>query len=200
MLGVELVDAVSLERVIEGVAVTAKGLIGKPIVNQSGLFVWLKQDIAKFDRLIVEPGARPFQRVEVPAAQVQRPIHTVELLPLASYPFTPGTTALRGSLIETSPPAGVAPKAVAGATIRLEWLDDDAVTWGPSGRTTVTNASGDFTLALRLTSAEVPRLDTNGLMSIRLYAKRAAGPEKHTEFKLPEGRVADRTYAWDQLQ
>jgi len=200
MLAVELLDAVTLERVSQGVEVTAKGLTGKPIVNYGGLFVWLKEDATKFETLLVEPGRQPFERVEIPAAQVKRPLHTVELKPLASYPFSPGITAIRGSLIETVPAQGVAPVAIRGATIRLEWLHEDGVTWKPSPSTVVTDKAGDFTSILRLAPVDVPTLDAHGKMTIRLFAKRAAGGEKHKQFQLLQGRVTDATYAWDQLQ
>jgi hypothetical protein len=200
MLAVELLDAVTLERVTQGVEVTARGLTGKPIVNYGGLFVWLKEDTTNFDKLLVEPGPQPFERVEIPAAQVNRPLHTVELKPLASYPFSPGVTVIRASLIESVPAPGVAPVAIPGATLRLEWLHEDGVTWKPSPATALTDKAGDFTLILRLAPAEVPTLDAQGMMTIRLYAKRAAGGEKHQEFHLLQGRVTDATYAWDQFQ
>jgi hypothetical protein len=200
MLAVELLDAVTLERVTQGVEVTARGLTGKPILNYGGLFVWLKQDTTSFEKLLVEPGPQPFARVEIPAAQVNRPLHTVELMPLASYPFSPGITAIRGSLIESVPAPGVPPVAIPGATIRLEWLHEDGVTWKPSPATVVTDRAGDFTLILRLAPVDVPTLDAQGMMAIRLFAKRAAGGEKHQQFQLLQGRVTDATYAWDQFQ
>jgi len=199
MLAVELLDPVTLERVSYGVKVTAVGLTGTPIVNFGGLFVWLKQPTINFQKIIIEPGTQPFERMEIAAAQVQRPLHTVELKPLANYPFTPGMTAIRGSLYEKKVPAGMTPAPVSGATIRLEWLHEDKVTWIPSPATAVTTAKGDFTSILRLAPVEVPALDAQGKMSIRLFAKRAAGGEKHQEFRLPPGRVADETYAWDEL-
>src|ERR1043165_4088706 len=67
MLAVELLDAVTLARVQQGVEVTAKGLTGKPIVNHGGLFVWLKEDPTNFEKLLVEPGSRPLARGEIPA-------------------------------------------------------------------------------------------------------------------------------------
>lgn len=199
MLAVELLDPVTLERVARGVTVTAVGLAGTPTVNFGELFVWMKQPTTNFQKLIIAPGTRPFERMEIPAAQVQRPLHTVELKPLANYPFTPGITAIRGSLYETKVPLGEMPAPIPGATIRLEWLHDDNVTWVPAPATAVTNANGDFTSILRLAPVEVPALDAQGKMSIRLFAKRAAGGEKHHEFQLSHGRVADETYAWDEL-
>jgi hypothetical protein len=201
MLAVELLDAVTLARVQQGVEVTAKGLTGKPIVNHGGLFVWLKEDTTNFEKLLVEPGSRPFERVEIPAAQVNRPLHTVELKPLASYPFSPGITVIRGSLIESVPPPGGAPVAITGAPLRLEWLDEDGVTWKPSPAAAVTDRAGDFTLILRLAPVEVPTLDAHGMMTIRLFAKRAAGGnEMHQDLQLLQGRVTDATYAWTQFQ
>lgn len=211
MLAVELLDSVTLERVSQGIEVMAKGLNGKPIVNGGGLFVWLNEDATKFEKLSIEPRTAPFERVEIPAAQVARPLHRVELKPLASYPFSPGITAIRGSLYEKRVPLGKTPQPIAGATISIEWLDDDGATWHPWQAPTVTNAAGDFTSILRLARGRAPqanqpprpdqdpRLDAQGSMTIRLSAKRAAGPQKQKNFQLPQGRVADGTYAWDEL-
>jgi hypothetical protein len=200
MLAVELLDSVTLERVSRGIEVTAVGLTAKPVVNFGGLFVWLKEPTTNFQKLTIDPGSRPFEGVEIPAAQVRRPLHTEELKPLANYPFTPGITAIRGSLYEKKVPLGTAPEPIPGATIRLEWLREDGVTWAPSPRVAVTNTGGDFTSIVRLAPLEVPALDAQGKMSIRLFAKRAAGAEKHQQFQLPQGRVADEIYAWDELQ
>lgn len=199
MLAVELVDPVTLERVAQGVTVTAIGLAGLPIVNFGGLFVWLKQPDAGFRKLVVDPGMRPFAPVEVAAALVQRPLHTVELQPLANYPFTAGLTALRGSLVEHQVPLGGVPQPVAGATIRLEWLHEDGTTWVAAPARARTGASGEFTIVLRHAPSQVPALDAQGRMSVRLFAARAAGSEKHQEFQLPHGRVADAVHAWDEL-
>ena len=212
MLAVELLDSVTLERVSQGIEVTAEGLTGKPYVNVSQLFVWLNEDATKFKKLIIEPRTAPFERVEIPAAQVARPIHRLELKPLASYPFSPGITAIRGSLYEKRVPLGKAPVPIPGATIRVEWLDDDdGTTWHPWQAPAVTNAAGDFVSILRLARGrspqpddppradQHPRIDAKGMMTIRLLAKRAAGPQKQKDFQLPQGRVADETYAWDEL-
>jgi hypothetical protein len=199
MLALELLDPVTLERVSQGVTVTAPGLAGAPVVNAGGLFVWLRQSTANFQKLVIEPGTRPFERMEIAAALVERPLHTVELKPLANYPFTPGITAIRGALYEKKLPPGQAPQPVPGATIRLAWLHEDNITWVSAPATAVTDASGDFTAILRLAPVDVPAVDAQGKMSVRLFAKRAAGGEKHHMFQLPLGRVADATYAWDEL-
>jgi hypothetical protein len=211
MLALELLDSVTLERITQGVQVTAKGLTGKPIVSFGGLFVWLKENATQFEKLSIEPGAAPFERIEIPAAQVARPLHRVELKPLANYPFAPGNTAIRGSLIESRPPPGVVPIPIPAAMVRLEWLDDDGTTWHPWQAPAVTNTAGDFISILRLARGRSPQadqpprpdqhplLDAQGRLTIRLSAKRATGPRKQKNFQLPQGRVADETYAWDEL-
>jgi len=211
MLAVELLDSVTLERVTQGMQVTAKGLTGRPIINAGGLFVWLKEDATKFEKLIVEPDGGPFEGTEIPASQVNRPLHQLQLKPLASYPFSPGSTAIRASLHEKRVPLGTKPVPIAGATIGIEWLDDDGVTWHPWQAPAMTNEAGDFIATLRLArgqspradqpprSDQQPRLDAQGRMTIRLTAKRATGPQKQKNFQLPQGRVTDETYAWDEL-
>jgi hypothetical protein len=201
LFALELLDAVTLERVARGVTVTAVGLTGTPIVNRGDLFVWLKEPIANFRKLLIEPGTRPFERMEIPAAQVKMPLHTVELRPLGSYPFTPGITAIRGSLYEKKVTGGKTPVPVRGATIRLEWQDDGGI-FQPGTGTAVTNEAGDFTAILRFAPREEPRLD-KGALFVRLFAKRGGGPERSQELKNPQplqGRVTDRTFAWDELK
>ena len=198
-LGVELLDPVTLERVSQGVEVTAHGLSGKPTVNFGGLFVWVNEDVTKLVKLSIEPRTVPFEGVEIPAAQVTLPLHRIELVPVANYPFAPGLTAIRGSLYESRPPAGATPLPIRSATIRLEWLDDDGTSWRPWQGPAVTKPAGDFTAILRLARGQQPRLDTNGSLTVRLFARRTNGQQKQSTFQLPQGRVADETYAWDEL-
>ena len=211
MLAVELLDAVTLERVTQGVDVTARGIAGKPVVNHSGLFVWVRQDASKFDRLLIEPRGAPFERIDLPAGQVNRPLHTIQLYPLASYPFAPGITAIRGRLVESDSMAPQVPRvAIAGATATIEWLDDNGVTWHPWQAPRVTTATGDFTAMVRLARGQAhadgspekpdePKLDANGDLSIRFTAKRANGTQKQNTYPLRQGRVTDKTFAWDDL-
>lgn len=199
MLAVELLDPVTLERVAHGVTVTAVGLPGLPIVNGSGLFVWLRQSMADFRKLVVDPGTRPFAPLEIAAADVRTPLHTALLAPLASYPFTAGLTVIRATLVERRVPLGQRPEPVAGAAIRLEWLHEDGIAWVDAPARVRTGAAGEFTVVLRLGAGQVPTLDAQGRMTIRLFARRAAGGEQHQEFQLPLGRVADAIHAWDEL-
>jgi hypothetical protein len=203
LFAVEALDAVTLRRVTQGLTVTASGLKGSPIVNWGGLFVWLREDSAALQKVVIEPGVLPFEKVEIAAAQVAMPWpNTVELPPRSDYPFAPGVTGLRSSLIEQRVNAPARPQAVADAEMRLVWLDDDGVTWHDAPTRSHTTGFGDFVAILRLASTEVPRLDANGALSVRLRAKRAGGNELGTPaFALPLGRVADTlTYAWNELQ
>lgn len=195
---VELRDPVTLERVTEGVTVTAVGLAGVPIVNFSGLFVWLQQPMDKFRQLDIVPGKQPFEPMEIPEADVARPLHTVVLKPSGDYPFTGGVTAIRAALYEQKVPAGTAPAPVRGATIRFAWLNEDMVTWQAIEETAATDAYGDFAAILRLARGDVPALDAQGRMSIRVFAKRGGG-EKYYPVQLAPGRVTDAVYAWNEM-
>jgi len=198
MLAVEILDAVSLERVTEGIEVTAKGLAGNVIRNASGMHVWLRQDRTRFDKLVVTPRARPYQAVEIAAANVQFPLHVVELMPLSSYPFGAGVSALRGRLIETAPPPNTPATPVVGAVLRLEWLDDDGVTWRPTAQRARTDEKGEFAVFVRFTPIDMPLIDAGGNLSIRLFAMRA-GLELKVQRAYPQGRVADDVLPWDQM-
>jgi hypothetical protein len=148
-------------------------------------------------KVVIEPLTRPFEPAEIPVAQLQLPLHTLELKPLTNYPFAPGVTAIRGSLYETKVPLGQTPVPLRGATIRLEWMDGTNNPQ-PGTANTVTNAAGDFVSILRFAPKEDP-LITNDKLSIRLFARRAGGVEKSQDLKLPQGRVMDGIFAWDEL-
>jgi hypothetical protein len=47
--------------------------------------------------------------------------------------------------------------------------------------------------------ADEPRLDADGNTSIRVSATRANGTQKQKIYPLPQGRVTDKTFAWDDL-
>ena len=126
LFAVELLDGVTLARVSQGLSVVAEGLHGKPIVNAGGLFVWLNEDIGPLRKITIDPGVRPYEPLEVDAADVARPLTTRELSPRVDYPFASGITGLRGTLIETRV---ATPVAVPNAEVRLRWLDEDGATW-----------------------------------------------------------------------
>lgn len=206
LFAVELLDAVTLSRINQGVKVVADGLQGKPILNASGLFVWLREDIGHLRKISINPGTLPYEKVELPAAKVKLPLTTIELQPRADYSFAPGITGLRGTLIEelVNPPQP--PEPVRDAEVRLQWLDVDDH-WQDAPTTSRTDVNcGDFVSILRLASTEVPNLE-NGKVSVRLRASRDGGNERSSAiFKLLQGRVTDPstlnplTFAWDELQ
>jgi hypothetical protein len=206
LFALELLDAVTLERVYQGVSVVAEGLHGKPVLNSSGLFVWLEEDFSRLKKLVIEPGLRPYERVERTPSQVTRPLTQVELAPRVDYPFAAGATGLRGTLVESPPSTLRAVKPVAGAEVRLWWLDEDGA-W-QDGRIAVrTDArSGDFASVLRLTAADQPALDEIGQMTVRVRASRAGASDRRSEdLKLLPGRIKGPPsaepirLAWDQL-
>lgn len=200
LFAIEVRDAVSLARLTNGISVRAVGLRGRPRVNYSGLFTWLAEDRARFEKLVVEPWPRPFEPVEVAAAAiVDGQVNVVALNPLPSYPFAGGTTAIRGELRETAPSSGNEAAGIAGATVRLAWLDDNG-SWIAAAQRFTTRERGQFAAFLPFDPADAPKLDPEGALTLRLYARRGA-TEYFREFPHPLGRVADATYDWDrQLQ
>jgi hypothetical protein len=205
--GVELLDAVTMSRVSYGVKVTAEGLQGRPVVNSGGVFVWLEEDLTPLQRLSIDPGILPYEKIELERADLTlppnpRPLTTVELAPRVDYTFAPGITGLRGTLIEERV---VPPVPVTDGEIRLRWLDDDDVTWHDAPTISHTNSTGDFVSILRFAPTEKPNLD-NGFVTVRLRVRRNGNERSSADFKLLQGRVTDPstldplTFAWDELQ
>ncbi len=206
LFALELLDAVTLSRVSNGVKVVADGLIGKPTVNASGLFVWLQEEFANLRRISIDPGQLPYERVELAAADVQLPLTTIALQPRADYAFDAGITGLRGSLIEARVVAPQIPIPVQNAEVRLRWLDDNGV-WQDAPTISRTDKQrGDFVSILRLKPTEVPDLDPSGKVTVRLHARREGNERSSADFKLLQGRVTEPstadplTFAWDELQ
>jgi hypothetical protein len=211
LFGIELLDAVTLTRVTEGVKVMADGLRGKPIVNSSGMFVWLDEEIQNLRKVSIDTGNLPYEGLELDRAKLNLPpvkpsFTTIELQPRVSYSFARGVTGLRGTLIEerVNPPQPSAP--VRNAAVRLQWLDDDN-NWRIASTISHTDPKqGDFVSILRLSPIEVPHLE-QGKVTVRLLASRDGGLERRSDnFRLPQGRVTDPStanpliFAWDELQ
>jgi hypothetical protein len=201
LLAVELLDAVTLERVSTGVKVVAEGVEAKPIVNPSGCFVWLKTANANIQKVTVKTGSLPYEPVN--DFQVTLPLTTIELQPGVNYNFAPGITGLRGTLVEERIPN---PVPVGDAEIKLRWLDDSG-SWqdAPTASHTDTK-SGDFVSFLRLAPKEKPDIDANGAVTVRLQVRRNGSTRSSTDLKLSQGRITDPTtlnsltFAWDELQ
>lgn len=211
LFGIELLDAVTLSRVNHGVTVVAGGLLGKPIVNTSGLFVWLQEDVTNLRMVSIDPGTLPYEGLELRPVQLNLPpvkpaLTTIELQPKVGYSFASGITGLRGAFIEerVNPPQRSTP--VLNAAVRLQWLDDDN-NWRIAPTISHTDPKrGDFVSILRLSPTEVPHLE-QGEVTVRLLASRDGGLERRSDnFRLPQGRVTNPStsnpliFAWDELQ
>jgi hypothetical protein len=215
LFAVEVLDGVTLQRLSDGVTVKASGLTHDPRTNSSGLFVWLKEDPSALQSISVDPGVLPFEKRDVPATEVQMPLQRIELAPTCNYPFATGMTGLCGSLIEQRVTAPDVAQPVTDASVRLLWLADDGVTWNSAATVSHPNAHGDFAVMLRFRPTDVPNLDANGYLTVRLRAARTStGTELGTgNFSLRQGRVADAltylqaggappalVFAWNELQ
>jgi len=204
LFALELLDAVTLARVHHDIQVTGVGLRRKHIVNESGVFVWLLEDFAGLQKITIEPGVLPYEGVEIPAAQVQLPLTRIELSPRPHYAFAAGVTGLRGTVIEerVDPPI-----PIPNAEVQLRWLDENSVWRDAPTISRTQKKGGDFAAILRLSSTEIPLLDANGAITVRLRVRRDTGSERTSaDFPLLQGRVTDPstlnalTFAWDELQ
>lgn len=200
LFAVDLIDAVTLETVTRNVEVVATGLKGKPIINCGGSFVWLEEGNAQPQQVIVDTANAPYESVTVPAPVLPARTVRIELAPTYDYPFVPGVTAMRGTLLESRTGIRI---PVAGVQIWLQWIDDTAggTTWIDAPTRCHTSANGDFAVLLRFTPEQVPKPGTGGGLSVRLRANRQGNQRTSTQFTIPEGRVADALppFAWDEL-
>lgn len=211
LFAIRIVDAVNLATIRQGLKVVAEGLKGKPIVNASGLFVWLEEDLAPLTKVTIDPGDLPFERVERDRAQLRLPplqpaLTTIGLPPRVDYPFTTGITGLRGRLVEARVPAPGTAVPVRDAELRLRWLANDGPTWNDAPTVSHTNSDGDFVSVLRLAPDQVPQPVANGRVTVRLRAHReGTGERTSADFTLADGRVTDPslddplTFAWDEF-
>ena len=206
LFGIELLDAVTLERVSAGVEVVAEGLHHKPFTNTSGVFVLLREDFTRLRRVTIDPGTLPYEIVHLEPADIEFPVTRVELPPRLDYPFVTGITGLRGSLIEerVDPPV-----PVRDAEVHLRWLDDNGVWRDAPTLASTDTRDANFTAILRLSPSDLPDL-VDDEVTVRLRARRGADERESTDLKLPQGRIADPSFfaqgpdalvfAWDELQ
>lgn len=210
LFAVELLDPVTLERVSQGIKVVAEGLRGKPTLNASGQFVWLKEDITPLSSISIDPVSLPYQSETVPADELKLPsdkppIKSIELLPRTDYVPVTGTTGIRGSVVEdrTMPVL-----AVGDADVRMQWVDEDNVTWRDAPGRSRTNKVGDFVAVLRFASTDTPHVDPVAeTLTVRLFVKRSDGRERHTaSMRIKQGSIEDAStqhgliFAWDEMQ
>lgn len=201
---VELIDPVTLERISRGVKVVAEGLRGKPVVNASGMFVWLKGEMDSLREIRIDPGTLPYETITIRKDKLKippslPPLTTIELPLRTDYAFSVGTTGIRGTLVEERINQ---PTPIPHAEVSLEWLDDDGTTWHDARMHSTTNDKGGFVSVLRLAPADMPSFDTDGAISVRLRARReGAGERRSAEVQIPLGRVSDPSYfSWDEFQ
>jgi hypothetical protein len=192
----ELVDGVTLDRVRQGVTVSARGLQHKPVVNAGGFFVWLEEGGAAPTRILVDASDTVYADADsAPPAPPAKSVR-IELAPRFAYPFPPGATALRGTLrVSRFGP----PEPVAGATLRLQW--DDGTGWVDAPVAVTSEPSGDFAAPLRLSPRAEPRMLPGGGLAVRLRVTRGGMSRTSDEFALAAGRVGsrDQPFIWDDL-
>jgi hypothetical protein len=204
LFAVELLDAVTLERVNQGITVDAQGLRRNPINNSGGLFVWVKQtpqeDTTGLRSLAIDAGDLPFQSVTLDPSQVQAPkLTTVSLAPRVNYPFQAGVTGVRGTLIESN--FGTR-RPVLDANVHLQWIDPSS-NWIDSPPISNTKMDkGDFVAILRLLPSDNPDPNPDGTIQVRLQADRPTAITRYSSpFNLTPGRLSDPVqFAWDELQ
>lgn len=202
LFALELLDAVTLDRVSQGVDVRAHGLQGKPIVNRAGLFVWLDEDIRKLERISIDPRALPYEEVRLEGTQLKLPLTSIELPPRVDYPFGTGITGRRGTLVEARENS---PRPVSDAEVYLRWLDQDGNWHDAPTRSHTAAKGGDFVAILRLAPKDEPQLDA-GNLTVRLRVKRGEDERGSDDVKVLLGRIAnpsaqdEHIFAWDELQ
>jgi len=203
LFAVELLDAVTLERVNQGITVDAQGLRRKPVSNSGGLFVWIKQtpqeDITALRSLAIDAGELPYQSATLDSSQLQAPqLTTIPLAPRVNYPFQAGITGLRGTLIESNFGAR---RPVLDGSVRLQWIDpfSNWIDSPPVARTEPDK--GDFVAILRFLPNDKPDLNADGTIQVRLQADRPTAITRYSApFNLTPGRLsAPVPFAWDEL-
>ena len=87
---------------LEGVSVVAEGLNGNPVLNSSGLFVWLDEDFSRLKRLVIEPGLQPYSPVVLARREMLRRRMNddiallIQLIPVALAGVAVGERAIEG--------------------------------------------------------------------------------------------------------
>lgn len=195
LMAAEVVDGVTLRPVTRGVRVLATGLRRKPLVNRSGLYVWLEEEGRVADEIVVESLNGDYQTAR--ATPLMPPDHRrIELPPAHGYRFPPGATALRGTLRERlyGPPV-----PIAGADVRLQWSNDDG--WNDATLSSRTAINGDFAAVLRLASTADARTLPGGDLAIRLRVEWDGAARTSDEIPLGQGAVTAwrQAFIWDEL-
>jgi hypothetical protein len=224
LFALEVLDGVTLTRISRGLEVNAIGLVGKPIVNASGLFVWLPEGNRVPQGIEIDPRGLPYMPASRPAAttvvpvpplpDLTPPFFTEQLAPRGDYAFPAGVMGLRARLVQArnaNPPA-----PLAGASVWLRWVDDhqaaNVTTWMDAPLRTTTDRNGDFVAVLRLAPSQLARPSDGTPVRARLRADNAGVVHESADFTLATGRITaaafeqpplpafTRPFAWDEFQ
>lgn len=195
LCGAEILDAVTLAPVTDGIRVRADGLRNKPTATHSGFHYWLVEGNAQPQRISVTSLDGVYSDVDtLPPAPPQKSVR-IELAPGPGYPFPAGATAARGT-INVSQTGPVRP--VVGAAVRLQW--SDGAVWVDAPTQVMTDERGEFAAPLRLAPKDEPRLTTDGI-AVRLRVRRGSITRTSDEFALAAGRVSPtvQPFIWNNL-
>jgi hypothetical protein len=208
-LAAQILDGVTLSPVSDGLKVSAEGLLGGPIVNLDGTFVFLTEPNREPVSVSVDPGLLPFDPqlapvLPLPTNPVPRDrLLSIELAPRRAYPFPGGVTGIRGRLIQQRvPPSQAVPAAY--VPVWLQWIDDTAsgTSWVDAPVRGQTDDNGDFAAILRFTPVQVPRLDAQGNVRTRARATQTGITWNSLELQMRLGRITDvqTDFAWNEFQ
>jgi len=206
---IELLDPMTMDRVSDGVTVTATGLRRtKATANMLGLFVWVNEDTSALTKVSIDTGSLPYESIDLTPNDLQlpltaHPLTTIQLTPALSYSFARGVTGARGTLLDDRPTH----TPLVNAEIHLRWLGADGTTWHDAPIHSHTTKSGDFVSVLRFAPTDEPHIDNNGAITVRLRVVREGFAERGSaDMQLLQGRITDPTtmpaltFAWDELQ
>lgn len=195
LFAAEVLDGVTLQRLSRGIAVRSSTLPTPPLVNASGIFVWLDDGTPLApQQLEVSTGQLPYQSISVACPLPPQRLVQIQLAPGRGYRFPAGVTALRFSLMES---ANGAPAPVTGAEVFLRWHDSSAPSpWTDAPLRSRTDAYGDASVALRFGRNDAPAKDANGALRVRLCAVINGAIRMAPEMTLVEGRVTDQAPAF----
>lgn len=204
-LAVEVLDPVSGERLRDGLRVHARGMLGAPIVNAGGLFVWTREPGRDPIDIAIDPGELPFEPLTAPAPAAPGLSMSVSLTPRIGYPFTVGVPGILARLVERR--LDDPPQPVADATVWLQWIDDSTGIETPVDAPVRarTDALGEFVVFVRLAAtqspATIPPLDPQGRLRVRVAASRAGVVRRSPEQTVRPGRIAVPAiaFAWDEF-
>ena len=200
-IAAEIVDGVSLRRIRSGIEVGATGLKRAPVVNASGLWIWISEAGATAQAIVViSPDGIYAGASTTPVAPPA--CRRIELAPTPRYRFGPGTTAMRGTLVERTGSSILGTGSttpVGGALIRLQWTDDNG--WHDAPLASPTDADGAFAAVLRLPAEAEAVSDADGALSVRLTITRGSLVRTSAALPLRPGAVRSlsQPLIWDEL-